>query len=449
MLCHPIYATDYKVDKEYIKANFDFIPKKGESHKDELTGLSITRLTDASELVGTKDALIVYSRYSPENSNQKFVIIFGSNSTSSWIVNRKTQEVLTELTDAKDKSIGEKNEIRWDGSGKYPNRVYYRSNMALYQIDDILNKDQTTSLIYDFSKHSRVSTRIYNDVEGDSSNDSDHWAFMAAHYNGKTQVLDAFIHYQISTGIINILKPSDLAGTDLNHYANKKNIPRPNMVEISPNGTGMIIHYNKAWGNEVYGNRPKDKNTWFDGPHLWPLNLNHKDQEPIKVAISSTHSGWAFNENNEELFISQNNSSDKFDAVKITGSNSGYKNKYEFFSHSDIGWSNGFHFGKMNSLKSNWVFVSTYSNTKSKNFNTSWGEDQLVMLRLSTNPLQSNVWRIIPTYNKYSGHYRDEAAAAINFTGNRVYLTSNWGGKLDHREVFSIDLPETWHSDLD
>lgn len=166
------------------------------------------------------------------------------------------------------------------------------------------------------------------------------------------------------------------------------------------------------------------------------------DKTPLKIAVDETHSGWAFAADGRELFISQNNRQDKLDAVFVTGENAGYDNRIAFGSHKDFGWSNGFHFGKMPPAKSGWAFVNTYANTASKD----WGDNQLVLMQIKPEAQKPVIWRVGPNYNKYAGDYRDEAPAAMNMLGNRIYVSTNWGGKLDHREVFLFELPDDWAS---
>ncbi len=443
-------SSNYITNKDLIEPQLGgAVPAKGQSRIDPTTGTKITRLTDASELEGSSDALIVYSRYSPENSSGQFLLVFGSNSTTSWVVDRQSGQVIQKLTHIDSKDIGEKSEIRWDTSGKHPNRIYYRHNLSLYMINDITTGPLQHTLVKDFSEVVPASsTRIYNDVEGDSSNDSDHWAFMAAHYDGVTYVVDAFVHYQISTDSVHILKPSDLAGTPLAHYASSSTFPRPNMVEISPLGTGIILHYGRAYKDDTYDVRSSDIGTWFDGAHIWPLDFKYNQQQPTKISISETHSGWAYDETGRELFISQNNRTDQLDAIYVNGSNSGYENRIEIATHGDFGWSNGFHYGKMPSSKKGWVFINTYSNASNKNHDSDWAADQLILMELKPKSQSPKIWRVSPNYNEYNGNYRDEAPAAINTLGNRIYVSTNWGGELDHREVFLFELPDDWDSKL-
>lgn len=443
-------SSNYITTRDIILPSFGGgAPAKGESRLDPTTGAKITRLTDVSELDGTNDALIVYSRYTPENTDGQYFLTFGTNSTTSWVVERLTGNVVHKLSNNSAKDIGEDHEIRWDTSGNHPYRVYYRYNMAFYMIEDVTAETLQHTLIKDFSSLVPAATKLYNDVEGDSSNDNDHWAFMAAHYNGATYVVDAFIHYRISTDTTHTMVAADLAGTALNHYAVAKQMPRPNMVEISPLGTGLVLHFGRSWSNADYDNRSEDIGTWFDGPHLWPLDFNHSNQSPTKISVDETHAGWAYDDEGREMFISQNNRTDGLDAIYITGENAGYENRTVVANHGDFGWSNGFHYGKMPASKKGWMFINTYSNISNEDHNSDWGADQLIMMQIKAADDNPVVWRISPNYNLYDGDYRDEAPAAINFLGDRIYVTTNWGGELTNREVFVFELPSDWTDNLE
>ncbi|MCP5325354.1 MAG: hypothetical protein H7A09_03370 [Oceanospirillaceae bacterium] len=439
--------SNYVISRDVILPNFGSTPpQKGETRTDPTTGAKITRLTDVSELDGTSDALIVYSRYSPENTSGKYFLVFGSNSTSSWVIERETGNIVNKLQKHDAKTVGEYHEVRWDSSGNHPNRIYYRDGMGLYMIDDVSVKNPVATLIKNFAADIPAATIIYNDVEGDSSNDSDHWAFMAAHYNGKTYIVDAFIHYQISTNTTHLMHPADLAGTNLDLEKDNTTFAtqRPNMVEMSPLGTGVVIHSGRKWDDSSYGGNGKNYiGTWFDGPHLWPVDFDYTKQSPVKISVGETHSGWAFAEDGREMFISQNNVEDYLDAVYINGENAGYDHRVRVAAHADFGWV-GFHYGKVPASKKGWLFISTYSNVSYTDHATKWGVDQLIMMQIK--PMKDNpvVWRINPNYNYYAGNYRDEAPAAMNYLGNRIYLTTNWGSASNNREVYVISLPNDW-----
>ncbi len=232
---------------------------------------------------------------------------------------------------------------------------------------------------------------------------------------------------------------------------------RANMVEMSPLGTGVVLHFGRKWDDIAYGGKGKKYiDTFFDGPHLWPLNLDYKQNKPLKISVSETHSGWAFAQDGREMFISQNNRTDKLDAVYLAGDDAGYDNRVEIGAHDDFGWTTGFHYGKMPQNKKGWAFVNTYANVSKENHGKDWSVDQLLMVQIKpmTNFIDYDdannptIWRIAPNYNLFDGNYRDEAPAAINLFGNRIYLTTNWGDRSNPREVYMITLPDNWDDNL-
>ena len=453
----PSSPSNYVTSRDIITPDYGSEPPaKGESRIDPTTGTRITRLTDASELPGTDDALIVYSRYTPENTSGKYFLSFGSESNQSWIIERSTANIIIQLTDTQSKTIGEFHEVRWDTSGNHPNRLYYRDELTFNQIDITFDEGNATlehQLLKDFTAQLPNSSMIYNDVEGDSSNDSDHWAFMAIHYglhdkeNDEQFLVDAFVHYQISTDTTHIMLPADLAGSELDIEKDRSYFSfRPNMVEVSPLGTGLVIHMGRKWDNN--GSLTPYVDTWFDGPHLWPLDFNYAEKAPVKISVGETHSGWSIAEDGREMFISQNNRTDQLDAVYVSGVDAGYADRIEIGEHADFGWSNGFHYGKMPVNKPGWTFVNTYSEVVSPSHSSAWAANQLFMMQVKHKSESPTIWRISPNYNAFSGSYRDEAPAAINTFGNRVYVSNNWGGQLSNREVFVFELPSNWDSVL-
>ena len=150
------------------------------------------------------------------------------------------------------------------------------------------------------------------------------------------------------------------------------------------------------------------------------------------------------------MFISQNNLTDGMDAVYIKGANAGYDNRVETINQREYGYnSSGFHFGKMPMNRAGWLFMSTYSSN-----HETWGKNQFMMIQTKPSQQEPVIWRLGHTYTKFNrdsgkkDEYRNEAAAAVNMAGNRIYWTSNWGGKLAHREAFMMELPDDWDTQV-
>lgn len=442
------------------------MPTKYTTVIDPTTDCPLTRIVDAStDMQQSTQSVNGYSRYSQENSDGTLFLAQGTNSTSSTILDVATGNVVAYLayddSGTNTHTIGMAHEMRWDKTGNHPNRIYFVNGMSLYQIDDVTQNNNTTranptrSVVKDFTNEiiwpsaaAGMSKKVYNDQEGDCSLDCDHWAFMAGYYDNTTWRCAAIIHYQISTDTTHVMYPADLAGSNMDAFKNDPYFPkRPNMVEVSPLGSGIVIHTGRpftGWFENTIG-------TWFDGPWLWPLDFDWATNPPIKISIDETHSGWAWAPDGRELFVSQDNRRDKLIAVYITGANKGYPLPYntvpsddsgdgciDFANHVDLDYT-GFHFVQMPQSKKGWIAVSMYSNSDEPM------DDQIVMFEIKPIEESPRIWRISPMYSKYTGQYFDEAPASINMSGDSIYISQNWGnGNGTSNELFRYDLPSDW-----
>lgn len=464
-------SNNYVLGYDAIEPDFGSgMPAKGVKVIDATTGCPLTRVVDSStDMQQSTQSVNGYSRYSQENSNGTLFIAQGTNSTSSTIINKATGAVVAYLayddSGTNTHTIGMLHEMRWDKTGNHPNRIYFTYGMKLYQIDDVTQNNNTDrsnptrSVIKDFTNEitwpvgaAAYTKKIYNDQEGDCSLDCDHWAFMAAYYDGSNWRCAAIVHYQISTDTTHVLYPSDLAGSNMDAFKNDDYFPkRPNMVEISPLASGLIIHT----GRSYTGWNENTIDTWFDGPYMWPLDFDWVSTAPLKVSISETHSGWAWAEDGRELFVSQDNRRDRLIAVYVTGANKGYglpntatigqdagAGCIDFANHADLDYT-GFHFVQMPQSKRGWIAVSMYSNSDDPM------DDQIAMFEIKPLDQSPRIWRIAPMYSKYLGNYWDEAPASINMDGTAIYVSQNWGvGDGAHNEIFRYDLPSDWHEHL-
>lgn len=448
-------------------------PTKGQQVTDPATGFTVTRVSDRAELTGDYNntpqglSTIVYSRYTPVNTTGEFVIVHGDNSTSAWVyrVSNNTKTAVlkfnVELGNAS-RSLGEVNELRWDYSGKNPYRIYFvgRSlasagkpisgeniGMSFYytDIDPVTGSQNKPVLVRDFSSDFAgfSGIEIMNDVEGDSSIDSRFWAWqvMNTSLSSGYKPVAIFSYDKETNQIVGQIRRS--CGTASNCVsvntpaATAPYITRPNMVEMSPLGTR--VHVN--WGRAYAGNRDADINTIADGPKAFLPNFS----DPIRIGADETHSGWAWGLNGEELFVSQNNRNDYIEAVDIrnastakcsviSGNSYTCGTKIASYAKIDGGtWSLGVHFSKFYDLnKKGWVYMNTYDTT-----NSTWGKNQNLLIRTVEN---GNIVRLGSTYNLYYD-YRSEGSGALDFKGENIWATANWGFKDGRGDAFRVKLP--------
>jgi hypothetical protein len=215
-------------------------------------------------------------------------------------------------------------------------------------------------------------------------------------------------------------------------------LPCPNYVTISPRGTKVI------YGLDILPNNHPDNDSIFDGTHAWDLDFRN----PVKVSVPCSHWGWAYDHKGNEMFVSQNSSSDWIEAVNIvTGE------VKQILYHGDLGWLNGWHFALMPESAPGWVLMSTYAypigceygNPKFKHMEA-WGDNQLIMLEIKDHREYPppRIWRLGPTYDELYctkdkiANYWAEGFAVMSTQGDRLWWTTRWPGQ--RRSASKTDL---------
>lgn len=461
-------------------------PLKGVSLVDPVTGFKVTRIADKSELTGDYGgslpsmSLIVYARYTPSNTTGEFVIVHGTNSASAWVYRTRDNQMTTILRfkpsmGSASRSLGEVNELRWDYSGQYPYRLYFvgrslknsgqnlageNTGMSFYytDIDPATGQQSTPVLIRDFSANfpNAVNAEIMNDVEGDSSYDSRYWAWQLMDTSRGNGYLPygVFTYDKTSNSILGSIQ-RNCAGAAVPCVAidtpatSAPYISRPNMVEMSPLGTRVIVD----WGRSYSGSRDADLGSVADGPKGFLPNFS----DPIRVGADEAHSGWAWGANGEEMFVSQNNRNDFIEAVDIKNSTTAncsaisgnsYTCGVKVVSYQDLdqsNWTLGMHFGRVyDQAKRGWLFMNTYDSGYS-----TWGKNQNLFIQIK--PYNSvTVPKIMRFGSSFNDHYdyRSEGSGALDFRGNKIWSTANWGFLDGRGDAISLELPSDWFTQL-
>jgi len=464
-------------------------PAKSAVVTDPVTGFKVTRFADKSELVGdygnhkSPISAIVYSRYTPANVTGEFVLVHGDNSTSAWIYRVSDNKMIAPIKFNKTadpitgKSIGEVNEIRWNYTCDHPYRFYFvghsvgdssatkgeNVNMSFYYMD--LDPQALTlsapTLIHDFSAEFPVGSYpnalIMNDVEGDSSNDSRYWAWQVMDSGtGGTWLPYAFLVYdRVQNKVLSTMQPSCSGYTKapcvviVSPTAPAKHIRRPNMVEMSPSGLRVVIHFEYVPTDPQYG-ETANVNTMVDGPKAFLKDFS----DPVRIGSDASHSGWAWGPNGEEMFVSQNNRNDWIEAVDIASTSTAkcslipnsYSNAYtcgiKSISYPDLdggSWSIGMHFGKVyDRTKKGFLFMNTYNAAATSN---TWAKNQNLLVAIQdATKLGSKVIRLGSSYNQYYD-YRSEGSGALDFNGANIFATANWGFTDGRGDATRIALP--------
>ncbi len=462
-------------------------PAKGVEVIDPVTGFKVTRVADKAELTGDYGgtsqhmSLVVYSRFTAVNTTGEYAVVHGDNSTSAWVYRVSDNKMMFPLkftpsmTRSASSSLGEVNELRWDYSGQHPYRLYFvgnslaqseavsgeKVNMSFYytEFNPSTGVQSRPVLVRDFSADfpSYTSHLIFNDVEGDSSNDSRYWAWMVQSTKSPYQPAAIFVYDKQTNAVVSSLQRNCTGAKVPCQVVNSAtvtapNIPRPNMVEMSPLGTRVVVD----WGRIAKGyGRDKDINTVTDGPKAFLKDFT----DPIRIGADETHSGWAWGPNGEEMFVSQNNRNDWIEAVDIASAatanckliagmtSNDYSCGVQIYPYAELdsgSWSLGMHFGKVyDRTKKGYVFMNTYDETYG-----TWGKNQNLFIEINDyNTRVSKIVRFGSTYNLYYD-YRSEGSGALDFQGNNIWTTGNWGFKDGRGDAFKIALPTGWFNTL-
>jgi hypothetical protein len=218
-------------------------------------------------------------------------------------------------------------------------------------------------------------------------------------------------------------------------------ITRPNMVEMSPLGTRVIVHWDRTYA----GNNEADTGSVADGPKGFAPNFS----DPIRIGSGAQHSGWAWSKTGTELFVYQNSRNDWIEAVDITTaasakctviSGNSYSCGTKLVSQPTLApdYNIGFHFGKIyDRTKRGYAYMSTYNGN-----NNAWGKNQEVLIGVRDGSAAAGpfVVRLGSTYN-LAWDYRSEGSGALSFDGGTIWATANWGYTDGRGDTLRIQLP--------
>jgi len=456
-------------------------PAKGLVVTDPATGFNVTRVADKSELLGdyagTRSGIsaVVYSRYTAANTTGEFVLVHGDNSTSAWVYRTSDNTMVMPLRfkpslGSSSRVLGEVNELRWDYTGQHPYRLYFvgrslpgsqavgteKVGMSFYYVEfnPTTGVQGNPVLVRDFSADfpAYANAEIMNDVEGDSSNDSRYWAWQVMDTSRGAGYLPyaVFSYDKNANQILGSLQRSCTGSVvpcqAINTPATTAPyLTRPNMVEMSPLGTRVVVDFNRAY----VGQNDAEIGLVSDGPRAFLPNFT----DPIRIGADATHSGWAWGAAGEELFVSQNNRNDWIEAVDIrsaatakcvliSGNSYGCGTKLISQPTLDGGsYTIGYHFGKVyDSAKRGWVYMNTYDSTGY----TAWGKNQNLLVKVADGSVATpTVVRLGSTYNQYYD-YRSEGSGSLDFKGENIWATGNWGFTDGRGDVIRLQLQDVF-----
>ncbi|KAA6458307.1 hypothetical protein DYQ86_20545 [Acidobacteria bacterium AB60] len=410
-------------------------PAKGETYTDPIFHVPITRITDAKPDAGQWGMSVNYATWNPLSSDGRYLALAPCQAvTSCGGVDLYDAQTLRHLKSVPGEFLQSANnyndpEPRWDYSGSHPTWLHYRSNKQLRYVDVANMSDH---LMHDFTKDfpAMESTDfILNGQEGSPSSDGRYWAFMFS----KAGVV--FVYDQISNQVV------------ASHATNHAGI---NNVMMSPSGNYVYVAY--TWTG---------RGDEFDGPRVY-----HRDfSQSCKVASDVPHGNWAWTKQRHEVFFSDDPGTDAIHFVRAD--NCAYYDVYDdagdgytghlFAHHDQPGWGiiSTYSLPAVGSLadRTGWAYSQILGFELDETKCVSWAasRDAWIAKPQACSGGQTNrIWRIAWTQNKADGanYYFEQPNAAMDYAGTHIWFGANWRTENGNMDVYQVDLPPNWATDL-
>ena len=444
-------------------------PRKGEGYTDPLYHLRVTRITDTEHDDPTIKAGpnrrdncgygigSGYPTWNPLNSDRTRLMLYGiandcANLSWGYLIYDAVSGVLKiDLAPSNQRSPllwwnNNDPEPRWDRTGTHPYRLYYRKNMQLRYFD---TDTFTDGLTHDFAKDFPQFTpetdggagqeRYYvlNHEYGSPSMDSRYWAFYIERYNGTNSSQEAIFVYDMLEGRVRSQKILP-AGAALKG------------VLMSPKGDYVMVNY---WDHYASAANTGE----FDGPHVYDRDFGRS----VQITKTIPHSNWAYDAQGNLVVFMLNE-----DFLMFTRVDTG--DKYYVYPQARLGWMGS------NSLTAfqkqyGWAFFSTYgcdavdyTNCTPENQSAYWAYNQIFAMELDESKYlfkngvpapkgtpTPRIWRIAFTQNYVDrNYYLQQPNAQMDYEGTTIWWGANWRMAEGVHEVYRLDLPPMWHSDL-
>jgi hypothetical protein len=401
-------------------------PAKNGSYVDGTYGTTVTRVTHSAAEHGQASGTgCGYSTWSPESSDGNWLVFNTIASVTGiqsggYALYTGAGTYVRMLTNYIQSWNGQDPEPRWDTSGFHPSWLYYRKDKQLRYVDVSNNTDH---LVRDFSNEFPASGYyIYTGEEGTPSDDSRYWAFMVDNANAPYAASHIFVYDKTNNVVV---ASKSISGHE------------PNNVTMSRSGAYVYVAYDWTGANNEY-----------DGPHAYRRTLT----TPVKMCSGIPHAVPAYSKQGNDVMFFMNSTAEGSDMVSIVRMDNGAVTNLCY--QGDLGWdgSNLLHTAP-GITKKGWGFVSTYSRL-SEGGNNHWSDNQIFAIELDeTNECgtatEPRIWRLSFTQNMPNeSYYYNQPNAQMNLAGTKLWWGANWRNVNGVCEVYRIDLPQNWYTDL-
>lgn len=368
---------------------------------------------------GTTNSTIRYGRKTSESRDGTYVLTFNQDTPKLDIRTKSDGAVLRSITGF-DELTGD---VWWSYKSGEDKVLRYLKGMQFIQMDASTG---TETIIRDFTAD--FSTALAGrtaylscDGKGDSSHDSRYWAFSVIVMPPTgTYYPIAFFVYDMQTNTIVSSMTSASNGVvkgDTWTNAATDAMTRPNFVEVSPDGTKVVV----AWKRTYSGSDGNLIGTHQDGVHCYPL-ATFAAANAIKLAQVATKTCWAQHADGRWMFVHHNDRTNYIEASDTTAgwNATGASPMLRMMPSAEFGGYSAVNFGK--SYKQGYVLALVNTNEATNpQTGTVYGHNQLLLIPLAN---ATTAYRIGGSRNIYNGA-ANESQVSGSYSGDHVYWTTN------------------------
>jgi hypothetical protein len=420
-------------------------PAKGASFTDSTYHTTIRRVTDsANESKQAYGTITEYPTWDPSSSDGKYLVfqtVVNPSSASGPYVLYDGQTFAYLGTLPMNDGNNANAELRWDRTGQHPHWLLYRID-GQYRYYDVDNK--VDGLIHDFSKD-------FPQYSPWASGGGDGYLVQCHEYctpaqNGRYSVwlisrstggdYRVFVYDRTTDTVLQPTKDVSVAPNGLHG------------VLLSPSGNYVVINYYYS------GNGSGE----YAGPHAYTRDFSQN----FRTTSDIPHQNFGYTKQGSEVIINEDPGTDHLQMTVLSN-----QHTYQLYDDSLWGWPSLLI--AYQSAHPGWSFMSTYEQGTGATWAGEGARGQLFAFELDetkcdqwydTEPAAANgtnphtcsggparIWRLSFSQNNYSGYFQ-QVNGQVNEAGTKMWFGANWRNANSRSDVYEIDLPATWASDL-
>jgi hypothetical protein len=436
---------------------------KGASFVDSTYHLPVTRITTTNADRNSYGTITEYPTFDPSSADGQFIIFQGCASLQAYenagcggylLYNLQTYQFIRSLSSSLMDPLlgwdGQEPDVRWNRGIYNQHAFVYRKHMQLREYDVDTQADM---LLHDFSadfptltpaSDSSYGYYVYCHEYCSPSEDSRYYSFYIQNSGAPYDRQYAFVYDRLLDKVV---------GTK--YIANAPDGMQG--VHMSPSGNYIIVNYFCASGHTTLE---------MCGPTAYTRDFSSW----VKVSNFPDHMGYVWTKQGHEAVFMISSGTDQAEFTRLdTGQTyqvySARAMDYPAILYSyqhNPGWMMAGTYGGSfdHSVWSNesnagpgQIFAFEVDETKCSAWYDSYDNAHGAVNPHSCPASNQRIWRIAFTQNLYTcqqpcSRYFMQVNPQVNFDGTKIWFGSNWRNTENPPEVYQVDLPPNWWTDL-